>query len=76
MTARNKTLLIAAALTALTAAPLAATPASAQQAIMLETIGAVRMISPEELQRRDAEAARQQQAQPVQAPRQHAELAE
>ena len=73
MTARNKTLLIAAALAAL-AAPFASNPASAQEAIMLETIGAVRMISPEELQRRDAEAVRQQQAQP--ATRQHAELAQ
>ncbi len=76
MTARNKILFIAAALSALTAAPLAATPVSAQEAITLETIGAVRMITPEELQRRDAEAARQQQAQPVQAPSQHAGLAQ
>jgi hypothetical protein len=75
MTARTTTLILAAAFAALTAAPLASAPAFAQDAITLETIGAVRMISPEELQRRDAEAARQQQqAQP--APRQHAELAQ
>jgi hypothetical protein len=75
MTARTTTLILAAAFAVLTAAPLASAPAFAQDAITLETIGAVRMISPEELQRRDAEAARQQQqAQP--APRQHAELAQ
>lgn len=75
MTARTTTLILAAAFAAFTAAPLVSAPAFAQDAITLETIGAVRMISPEELQRRDAEAARQQQqAQP--APRQHAELAQ
>ena len=79
--ARNKLILSASALLALSliAGPMAASSAVAQEAMMLETFGAVRMISPQELQQRNEEAARQQQlqqAQPVSLPRQHAEIAE
>ena len=76
---RNTRILSASALLALSvlAGPVATGTAVAQEAIMLETVGAVRMVSPEELQRRDAEALRQQQmqqARPVALPQQHAEL--
>ena len=80
MVRRNKIMLSASALLALSLTTGLGTVSSAvaQQAIMLETIGAVRMVSPEELHRRDAEEAlrqqQTQQARPVALPQQHAEI--
>ena len=77
--ARNNIVSSASALLTLTLTigPMAASGALAQEAIMLETVGAVRMASPQEIQRMNEEAARQQQLQqapPVALPRQHAAI--
>lgn len=73
MTRRN-ILLATLMLLPLTAAP--ASHALAQEAIMLETVGAVRMASPAEVKAMNDEAARQQQqqqtAQPAPAPQRQA----
>ena len=76
MVRRNTLMLSAGALVALSLA--AAPMAVAQEAIMLETIGAVRMVPPQEMQPAKEKAATQRptrEAQPVALP-QHAGIAD
>ena len=81
MVRRNKLTFSASALLALslTAGPMAVSSAVAQEGMMLETFGAVRMASPQEIQQMNEEAARQQQAEQARSvalSQQHAGLAD
>ena len=75
---RSSIVRFAAALLALSSAALVV-PAHAQEAIQLEIIGAVRMATPQEVQRMNADIVRAQpepSVQPASLPRQHASVAE